>query len=317
MSHSSASRPISVSIVGAAGLIGRRHVQHVLDDAGFTLTSIVDPTPGGVELAKELGVSYFADIAALLGPPPRSETTASSPPQAAIIATPSALHISQAILFVERGIHVLIEKPLCNSSEEAGKLLEVSRREGAGTILVGFHRRFNPYIIQLRKFLYGHHLSPPDTDASAVGRVVAFHGFWCTRKPMSYFEEAPWRMSKQQGGGVVMTNMSHELDLMRFLFGEIDRVYAEEGKRTRAHDVEETVSITIHFVDGTVGTFLLSESVYSILILKRTIAHTLPTVSGCRLTRSKVRRERIQSLLDTTSRSIQSSAPRALSRFPT
>lgn len=56
-----------------------------------------------------------------------------------------------------------------------------------------------------------------------------------------------------------MTNMSHELDLMRFLFGEIDRVYAEEGKRTRAHDVEETVSLTIHFVDGTVGTFLLSE----------------------------------------------------------
>lgn len=124
MSHSSASRPISVSIVGAAGLIGRRHVQHVLDDAGFTLTSIVDPTPAGVELAKELGVSYFADIAALLGPSPSSEAAASSLPQAAIIATPSALHVPQAILFVERGIHVLIEKPLCNSSEEAVKLLQ-------------------------------------------------------------------------------------------------------------------------------------------------------------------------------------------------
>jgi len=89
------------------------------------------------------------------------------------------------------------------------------------------------------------------------------NALWCTRKPLTYFRQAPWRTKSDKGGGVILTNLSHELDLMRFLFGEITRIFAEPGSTTRGFDVEETVAITLKFQNGCVGTILLSDSALS------------------------------------------------------
>lgn len=231
--------PVAIAVVGAAGLIGRRHVRHIREEPQAGLHSIVDPTPRGKEMAQEYRVAHFHDLDSLLASP------ALKRPDAIVIATPSSMH----------GIHVLVEKPLCRELAEVGPLVEASKQTGAGSILLGFHRRFNPYIQQLKRILTGE----STFGAAPLGTIVAVNALWCARKPASYFEEAPWRKSRSGGGGVILTNLSHELDLMRFLLGDITRVYAEVGTSLRGFEVDETVAITIKFAQGCVGTIILSE----------------------------------------------------------
>ncbi|PWN37046.1 NAD(P)-binding protein [Meira miltonrushii] len=240
---------VGITVIGAAGLIGKRHVEHILENKQAKLHSIVDPTPAAQSIAKEANVQQYLDLSELLQ---HSEGL-----HAAIVATPTGMHIQQACQLVRGGIHVLVEKPLCNTVEEAQPLLQACRQPGAGTVLVGFHRRFNPYILHLKSILDG---EQSNLGTSPVGTIVAVNGLWCTRKPLTYFRQAPWRAERGKGGGVILTNLSHELDLMRFLFGEITRVFAEPGSTTRGFDVEETVAITLKFQSGCVGTIILSDS---------------------------------------------------------
>ncbi|KAL7004768.1 hypothetical protein EMMF5_005683 [Cystobasidiomycetes sp. EMM_F5] len=80
---------------------------------------------------------------------------------------------------------------------------------------------------------------------------------WAVRKPNNYFD-IPWR--QQAGsGGPILTNLIHEIDLMRYIFGDIQSVFAIEGNRERGFAVEETVAITFKFVSGAVGNFIVSE----------------------------------------------------------
>lgn len=245
---------ITITVVGAAGLIGRRHVQHILLESNAALHSLVDPTPGAKEMAEQAGVPLFATIDELFAD--ATDSSHANQPRAAIIATPTGMHIPQACEMVRRGIHVLIEKPLSNTTHEAQPLIDAAKAPGAGTVLVGFHRRFNPYIVNLKNILSGQHQS---IGPRPLGTVVAINALWCTRKPMTYFREAPWRSQRSAGGGVILTNLSHELDLMRYLFGDVSRVYAESGSSTRGFDVDETVAITLRFRSGVVATVLLSE----------------------------------------------------------
>lgn len=249
-SHNDDAEKVHITVLGAAGNIGRRHIAHISRDPHCVLHSIIDSSATCGELAKHYCVKHFSNWNTLV-------RSGKPLPDGVVIATPSALHIAQAIPVVQLGIHVLVEKPLCNEAWEAMPLLEASKESQAGTILVGFHRRFNPYVVQLKKALDGQ----TDLGVNPIGSVVGINALWCTRKPVSYFEEASWRKSHQGGGGVILTNLSHELDLMRYLFGDITRVFAETGKKTRAYDVEETVAITLKFDSGIVGTMLISEYV--------------------------------------------------------
>lgn len=243
---------VNIAVLGAAGSIGQRHVQHIVVEPEARLFCLVDPAPEANELAAHAGVPCFATVEKLLEYDVGIDD-GSRKLHAAIVATPTGMHVSQALALITRGIHVLIEKPLCNNLQEAQKLDDAARVAGAGSVLVGFHRRFNPYVANLKAVLDGQ-----NGDVS-IGSVLAVNALWCTRKPMTYFLQAPWRTSRATGGGVILTNLSHELDLMRFLFGEVSRVYAEAGQKTRGFDVEETVAITLKFVSGCVATILLSE----------------------------------------------------------
>lgn len=80
-----------------------------------------------------------------------------------------------------------------------------------------------------------------------------------TSQPASYFE-APTDWRKALGtGGVIMINLSHEIDCLRFLLGDIVRVYCEVGRSTRGFPVDETGACTLRFASGVVGTFVFSE----------------------------------------------------------
>src|SRR6202011_735043 len=111
---------------------------------------IVDPTPAGQELSKTIGVVNFNSLDDLL----EARRAKNIQVDAAIIAVPNHVHIPVAVPLVQNGISVLVEKPLSTESASARELLKVGeqvRLQGSpARILVGHHRRFNPYI-QLAK----------------------------------------------------------------------------------------------------------------------------------------------------------------------
>jgi predicted dehydrogenase len=104
-------------------------------------------------------------------------------------------------------------------------------------------------------------------STGAIGAITAVSGLWTALKPPSYFADSQaWRGKKSSGGGPVLLNFIHEIDLMHYLFGPVTRIHAEKTISRRAQDAdsaEEGAAITMRFASGVVGTFILSDNVAS------------------------------------------------------
>lgn len=149
------SSAVSICILGAPGLIGRRHTEHCLLDTDVVLSCIVDPTPVGPDFASEHGLRLFKSVEEML----QARTEGSVQVDGAILATPNATHVPLGIQLVEAGIHVLVEvrelhskhfgnvdimdaqKPIATSIESGRQLVDAAKQAGA-RVLVGQHRRF-------------------------------------------------------------------------------------------------------------------------------------------------------------------------------
>ena len=231
-------RPLTFAVIGA-GLIGPRHAQTVASNPDTKLVAIVDPSCAGKRLAENYGVAYYESVPALIG---------SQKPDGAIICTPNHTHVTIAKDLASAGVNILIEKPV-SVGIESGKGLLRHLQDHSVKVLVGHHRRFNPYMVAAKKAL----------DSGVVGDVIAVNGIWATYKPPDYFASpGNWRQS--ESGGVILINLIHEVDLLQFLFGPIERVYAEATKSHRGFEAEEGAALTLRFKSGVVGTFVASDS---------------------------------------------------------
>ncbi|GAA6038551.1 hypothetical protein JCM8097_004626 [Rhodosporidiobolus ruineniae] len=240
--------PISLCIVGAPGLIGKRWTQHALDEPLVDLTCIVDPTAYGETFAQEKGLTLFKSIDDMLA----ARKTGQVEVDSALLATPNATHVPLGCQLVAAGIHTLVEKPF-STDVESGRSLVDAEKDSSVKVLVGQHRRFNPYTVNCKQLL----------DRGKLGRVLAVQGTWATLKPANYFE-APTEWRRAAGtGGVVLINLVHDIDILRHLFGNITRVFCEKGTSTRGHEAEETGACTLRFENGIVGTFVFSDATAS------------------------------------------------------
>lgn len=231
---------VSVAIVGA-GLIGPRHADSVACCPDASLAAFVDPSPQAESVAQRYGVPLYKDVDALLA--------SGNVPAAAIVCSPNSTHVSLSKQLLDAGVHVLVEKPVA-IDVASGQELVRHVKESKKTALAGHHRRFNPYVVAAKQAL----------SAKAIGTPVAVSGLWALRKPKSYYQ-APtaWRASSQ-GGGPILINLVHEIDILHYLLGPITRVYAEQTASQRGHEAEEGAAIVMRFESGVVGTFLLSDA---------------------------------------------------------
>ncbi|KAJ5218572.1 uncharacterized protein N7498_000671 [Penicillium cinerascens] len=238
---------LKVAIVGA-GLIGPRHAQSVISNPSAELVGLVDPVPTGEATAVKLNTSYFPSVAALLA--------SSNKPDAAIVCTPNHTHVPVAKELLAGGVHVLLEKPVSDTLETGLSLLEFSKapEQAHLKLLIGHHRRFNPYVRATKSVL----------DSGSLGRPIAVNGLWTLCKPDTYFAPpGDWRASRARGGGVIPINLVHDIDLMHHLFGPIVRVQAERTLPQRPsppHDADEGAALTLRFAAGVVGTFLVCDA---------------------------------------------------------
>ncbi len=228
--------PVSIAVIGA-GLFGRKHIDTMRPEPTCKLVAIADPTPEAAAYAKELGVPCYANYTEMLD---------RVRPEAAIIATPNVLHVPGGLACAERGVHMLVEKPLADTVEAATELAEAAARAGVA-LLVGHHRRHNPLIEKAREIV----------RSGGIGRVTAISAQWMLLKASDYFEAAHRR---EPGAGPVLTNAVHDIDDLRFICGEIDSVQAMVSNAVRGFAVEDTAVVLLRFASGALGTLTVSDT---------------------------------------------------------
>lgn len=231
--------PTRMLVIGA-GAIGRTHIDRLRRTPGLALAGVADPTEAGRALAESSGAPWAAS---------HLEALERFRPAGAIVATPNALHVPQALDCLAAGIPVLVEKPVANSVAEAQELVHAQARSGV-PVLVGHHRRHNPITQQAWQHIQLGHL----------GRLVGAHAMACFYKPEGYFDMA-WR--REPGGGPVLINLIHEVDMLRFLCGEVEQVQAISSHGVRGFAVEDSAAAVLRFANGALGTVLLSDTAVS------------------------------------------------------
>ena len=228
-----------LALIGA-GAIGRTHIDRITRSPNLTLAGIADPTDAGKALAEALNVPWFAHHVDMLD---------TVKPAGAVVATPNATHIPVALDCLERGVAALVEKPVADTVAEAQLLVDAQARTGV-PVLVGHHRRYNPINRRARDIV----------QAGKLGQLVTANVMATFLKPDNYFEAA-WR--RQKGGGPILINLIHEIDMLRFLCGEVASIQAISSNQTRGFEVEDTAAAVLRFQNGALGTVVLSDATAS------------------------------------------------------
>ncbi len=224
-----------LGLIGA-GTIGKRHLQAISEVIQAELVAIVDTDPLAKSIATKTNVSFFSSASQMLR---------EIQPDGVIVCTPTEVHLEPALLSLEHNAHVLVEKPIAPSLEEAQQIVESSKRFNR-QVLVGHHRRYSEQIQQTKRMM----------ESGVLGELVGVTGIWAVRKTDAYFEPE-WR--KQRTSGPVLINLIHEIDTLRYVCGEIVSLSAKVSKGIRDHPKEETTALLFEFQSGALGTFLLSD----------------------------------------------------------
>lgn len=201
----------------------------------------MDPAPSAEKVAQDFQVPLFKSISDAL--------SSSYHFDAAVVCTPNDNHVSISINLLDAGKHVLVEKPISSSVHDGRRLVAHARTLNL-TLLVGHHRRFNPYIVTTKALL----------DSHALGAILAVSALWTLYKTPSYFSAPTAWHASSTTGGCISINLVHDIDLLQHLLGPITRVHAEATTRQRNHPVDEGCAILLRFASGTVGTFILSDA---------------------------------------------------------
>ena len=164
-------------------------------------------------------------------------------PQIAVIANPAPFHIITARSLAEIGVHLFIEKPLSDSLDGVSQLFEVCKKQNI-FLLTGYNLRFLPSLQRFRNFL----------GENIIGKVLSVHCEVGQYLP-SWRPESNYRQgvsAKRELGGGALLELSHEIDYLRWIFGEVHWVKASLSRQSSLEiDVEDTVHIIMGFMPTT------------------------------------------------------------------
>jgi predicted dehydrogenase len=228
--------------VAGAGLIGKRHIEEVDASRSAELSAIVDPGPGGPDLAEKYGVPLYQSL---------SELFEKDKPDGVILATPNQLHVDGGLTCVAAGVPVIVEKPIGDTVEGATRLVEAGEKADV-PVLTGHHRQHGSIMAKAREII----------QSGVLGPIVAVVGTTLFHKPDDYYDVGGgWR--REPGGGPILLNLIHEVNNLQSLVGDIVSVQAVTSNATRGFPVEDTAAMVFTFAGGALGTFLLSDTAAS------------------------------------------------------
>ena len=224
---------VRVGIIGAGG-IARTHAAALGASDRARLTAVACGA-GAAALAAEAGATFHPSVEDLLADPAVD---------AVVVCTPAGVRRGYAVAAAERGKHVLVEKPI-EATLAAGKAIVAACARHGVALGVVFQSRFKPDAAAARAAAVGGELGVPVLGSVAVK--------W--HRPAAYYASAAWRGTRAlDGGGALINQAIHTVDLLLWCFGDVATVRARSANRLHLGlEVEDTVVAHLEFASGALG----------------------------------------------------------------
>lgn len=235
---------VKIAVVGC-GNIGSRHLAVVDALEGAQLVGICDSDATKRSKYSELyeDVPVYESIEQLLD---------SSDAEVVNICTPHHLHCEHALSVIASGRHVVVEKPMALSASDADRMIEAASKAGV-LLMVVKQNRYNIPVALLREAI----------DRERLGPILLAQCNVIWNRHAGYYKQSPWLGRRRYEGGALFTQVSHFIDLLVWLCGDV--VDASGWVETKTHDIEiEDCGVaSLRFSRGAIGSLLWTTSAYN------------------------------------------------------
>lgn len=226
---------LGFALVGC-GRIAKRHSELLGHDqiGNARLVAVSDVVKSKAEaIGERFGVPSYADMHAMM----QSEKV-----DVVGVLTASGLHAEHVIALAKYGKHIVVEKPMALSLGDADKMIEACDRAGVKLFVVK-QNRLNVPVVKLREAL----------DAGRFGKLVmgTVRVRWC--RPQTYYDLDSWRGTWALDGGVLANQASHHIDLLEWMMGDVDSVFAMSRTALVNVETEDTAVVVLRFATGALG----------------------------------------------------------------
>ena len=233
LSNANGGKIVRFGLVGCGG-IAARHLDAISSLPGAHLVAVADTDMGRAQaIAERLQVRAYDDYRQMLQ---------EQPLDIVVVLTPSGSHAEIAITCMEQGKHVLVEKPLALNAEDARRIAQQAQAKGVRAFVV-HQNRFNPPVQKLWQSIH----------EGRLGRIVlgSARVRWC--RPQKYYDQAKWRGTWKSDGGVFANQAVHHIDLLLWLAGPIDSVFATGARAMAKIETEDLGVAVLRFASGAIG----------------------------------------------------------------
>jgi predicted dehydrogenase len=226
---------IDFAIIGC-GRIARRHADLLGTGqiAGARLVAVCDEVP---ERAQAFGEKYRVPSFTSIG-----ELLASPGIDAVSVLTPSGMHADHAVAVARSGRHVVVEKPIALTLEDADRMIAAAEAASV-KLLVVKQNRFNVPVAKAHQAL----------DAGRLGQLVLGTVRVRWARDQSYYDNDSWRGTWTQDGGVIANQASHHVDMLGWFMGRVECVHARSARALVNIQAEDTAVATLKFANGALG----------------------------------------------------------------
>ena len=234
---------VKVGIIGC-GKVSHLHAQALKEIGEADFTSVYSRSLQKAKaFAEKYNVQGFDDL---------DEMFSKKVVDAVIICTPHPNHADVAVRAAKAGIHVLVEKPLASSLEDCDAMIGAAKGNGIKLGMVG-QRRFYPSVQRIKRAI----------DEGKIGRPILGTVNIFGWRDEAYYSSDPWRGKwKEEGGGVLVNQAPHQIDILQWYMGPIDEIYGCWSNLNHPYiEVEDTAVAVIKFKSGAIGNILVTNSV--------------------------------------------------------
>ena len=218
------------------GRIAKRHSDLLGGNviAGAELAAVCDINEDKARrVGEQFGVAWFTDM---------HEMMTQICPDVVSILTESGKHARHAIELAPYGAHLVVEKPMALTLDDADAMISACDRAGIKLFVIK-QNRFNVPVVKLREAL----------EAGRFGKMVmgTVRVRWC--RPQSYYDQDEWRGTWANDGGILTNQASHHIDLLEWMMGEVIEVSAMSATRLVDIEAEDTAAVILTFKNGAIG----------------------------------------------------------------
>jgi UDP-N-acetyl-2-amino-2-deoxyglucuronate dehydrogenase len=233
MTKKDAGKNFRIALVGC-GRISQNHFDAIAKVDGLELCGVCDSDESrATEAASKWGVPHFTNYPQML---------AKSDADVIAICTPSGLHSAQGVLAARAGKHVITEKPMSITLEQADALVDACDSNDVRLFVVK-QNRLNPSVQLLKRAV----------EKGRFGRIFLANTTVRWHRPQEYYDAASWRGTWEFDGGAFMNQASHYVDLIQWLVGPVESVMAKTATQARRIEAEDSGIAVLKFRNGALG----------------------------------------------------------------